>query len=307
MKTARLGETDIEIGRLAFGCWRFADAAETTPHERIETAISLGMNLIDTADIYGFTTPVPGSDSDGFGGAEVMLGRVIKDVPHLRSKMILATKGGIRPPMPYNSSLEYLTEALEASLRRLKTDYIDLYQIHRPDLLTSFEELARSLGYMVESGKVRHVGVSNFTNDQFRALSKYMDVPLVSRQPQASLWFHNPIMDGTLDLCQEFKAVPLAWSPLARGQIATGHAVNSEDQLKLNAVISAIDELAQTHSATRTQIALAFLLHHPAGIVPIIGTQKPKRLTEAAGALDIQLSAREWYSLLEARLGQRMP
>jgi len=265
------------------------------------------MNLIDTADIYGFTAPVPGSDSDGFGGAEVMLGRVIKEVPHLRSKMILATKGGIRPPTPYNSSQNYLIEALEASLRRLKTDYVDLYQIHRPDLLTSFEDLARVLGYMVESGKVRHVGVSNFTNDQFRVLSKYMDVPLVSRQPQASLWFHNPIMDGTFDLCQEFKAVPLAWSPLAQGQLATGHAANPDDQLKLNAVISAVDELAQTHSATRTQIALAFLLKHPARPVPIIGSQKPRRLEDAAGALKINLSKREWYGLLEARLGHRMP
>jgi len=307
MMTTRLGQTDVEIGRLAFGCWRFAESTESSPHERIETALNLGMNLIDTADIYGFTTPVPGSDSDGFGGAEVMLGRVIKEVPHLRDKMILATKGGIRPPTPYNSSQDYLIEALEASLRRLRTGYVDLYQIHRPDLLTSFEDLARTLGYMVESGKVRHVGVSNFTNSQFRALEKFMDVPLVSRQPQGSLWHHAPIVDGTLDVCQEYSVTPLIWSPLAGGQLATGQAENSDDRLRLNAVISAIDELAETHSATRTQIALAFLLQHPSKPVPLIGSQKPHRLEDAAGALKINLSSREWYGLLESRLGERMP
>lgn len=307
MMTTRLGHTDIEIGRLAFGCWRFAEAAESTPHERIETALNLGMNLIDTADIYGFTTPVAGSDSDGFGGAEVMLGRVIKEVPHLREKMILATKGGIRPPTPYNSSQDYLIKALEASLRRLRTDYVDLYQIHRPDLLTSFEDLARVLGYMVESGKVRYVGVSNFTNSQFRALEKFMNVPLVSRQPQGSIWHHAPIMDGTFDICQEYNVTPLAWSPMAGGQLATGQADDPKDRLLLNEVISAIDELAETHSATRTQIALAFLLKHPARLVPIIGSQKPRRLEDAAGALSINLSRREWYGLLEARLGHRMP
>lgn len=307
MTTTRLGQTDIEIGRLAFGCWRFSEPAESAPHDRIETAIGLGMNLIDTADIYGFTTPVAGSDADGFGGAEVMLGRVIKQAPHLRSKMILATKGGIRPPTPYNSSHDYLMTALEASLRRLKTTYVDLYQIHRPDLLTSFAELADTLGAMVESGKVRYIGVSNFTNDQFRALSNFMDIPLVSRQPEGSIWRHDPIVDGTFDLCQEYKVTPLVWSPLAGGQLATGKAVNSGDKRRLNAVMSAIDELAETHSATRTQIALAFLLQHPARPVPIIGTQKLHRLEDATGALKIRLSRREWYGLLEARLGERMP
>jgi aryl-alcohol dehydrogenase-like predicted oxidoreductase len=307
MITTHLGSTDVEIGRLAFGCSRFAEAAESSPHERIETALNLGMNLIDTADIYGFTSPVAGSDSDGFGGAEVMLGRVIKEVPHLRDKMILATKGGIRPPIPYNSSQSYLMDALDASLRRLRTDYVDLYQIHRPDLLTSFEELGRVLGYMVESGKVRHIGVSNFTNSQLRALEKFVTVPLVSRQPQGSLWHHAPIMDGTLDMCQEYKLTPLIWSPLAGGQLATGQVDNAEDRLRFNTVISVIDELAETHSATRTQIALAFLLKHPSQPVPLVGSQKPRRLEEAAGALKINLSSREWYGLLESRLGSRMP
>ena len=306
MKT-KLGTADVEVGRLAFGCWRLTEAAEQSARARIETVLDLGMNLIDTADIYGFTTPVAGSDSDGFGGAEVMLGRVLKEAPHLRQKMVLATKGGIRPPRPYNSQHHYLIEALEKSLKRLNTQYVDLYQIHRPDILTSFEDLAATLDVMIDSGKVRHIGVSNFTKDQIRALSRYLTTPLVCDQSQISAWNYQPIMDGQLDLAQELNLTPLAWSPLAGGQLATGQADNNEDQLYLNSLMSVMDEIGETHSASRTQIALAFLLKHPANIIPIVGTQKEKRLEDAAGAVNINLSAREWYSLLEARLGKRMP
>ena len=178
MKLTTLGQTDIKIGQIAYGCWRFAGSTLEEADDKIRTALDYGMNLIDTADIYGFGEP------SGFGGAEARLGEVLSMDKGLRDKMILATKGGITPPRPYDSSYDYLMEALDNSLSRLRTKYVDLYQIHRPDLIAPMTETARALNDMVASGKVRHIGVSNFTVAQTRALQAHLDAPLVSLQPE---------------------------------------------------------------------------------------------------------------------------
>lgn len=301
MKQINLGITDIKIGVIAYGNWRFAGSTLEAADEKIRTALDYGMNLIDTADIYGF------GEAAGFGGAEERLGEVLSMDKGLRDKMVLATKGGIIPPRPYDSSYNYLMEALENSLSRLRTNYVDLYQIHRPDLIVPFEEQARALNDMVKSGKTRHVGVSNFTVAQTRALQAHLDVPLVSLQPEFSALEQSPMIDGTLDYASETNATVLGWSPLGRGRLATGEIGEGDDPAMFTRVIAAMDKLAADHDASRSQIALAFTLTHQANVVPIIGTQKIDRIIESAAAADINLSARDFYDLVEAYRGVGMP
>ncbi|MEO0700254.1 MAG: aldo/keto reductase, partial [Pseudomonadota bacterium] len=216
MQKTRLGPAGPSIGRIAYGCWRLDGANTQAVQRNLEVALEAGLTLIDTADIYGFGTEA------GFGSAESVLGQVLRDAPKLRDAMVLATKGGIIPPRPYDSSYDYLIAALDASLQRLGVDYVDLYQIHRPDLTAPMAETARALNEMVKQGKARHIGVSNFTPSQTRALQAHLDAPLASTQPEFSALEQSPITDGVLDWCSETGAACLAWSPLAGGALATG-------------------------------------------------------------------------------------
>lgn len=300
----KLGRTDIDIGRIAYGCWRLAEDHNQTVLTRIETALGAGMVLFDTADIYGFTGLGPDGDLTGFGAAEHILGQTFAQTPGLRQRMILATKGGIRPPAPYNSSSSYLTQALEASMQRLKTDYIDLYQVHRPDLLTGFEALAETLDQFVSSGKVRHIGVSNFAPPQIRALAAHLKTPLVSLQPEISVYETSALDNGILDICQEMSLTPLAWSPLAGGELVSSRP--TEDK-KLIRIRECLAQLEPIYEATASQISLAFLLAHPANIVPIIGTQTLTRIKESAQAENITLTREHWYKLLVANRDKDMP
>ena len=297
MRQTAIGKTEILVGAIAYGCWRFAESSVDDADTKIKTALDAGMTLIDTADIYGFGEP------RGFGGAEAVLGDVLARDPSLRGRMLLATKGGITPPRPYDSSYAYLTAAMDASLSRLKTDYVDLYQIHRPDLIAPFEETARALNDMVEAGKARYIGVSNFTVAQTRALQAHLDAPLVSTQPEFSALHQNPVTDGTFDWCSETGATALAWSPLAGGDIprlTSQHPRGAQ-------LIACLQTIAETHAANISNIALAFTMTHQAKIIPIIGTQTPARITESANAAEIDLSAREFYDILEAYRGAAMP
>lgn len=297
MQQIKLRNGDLTVGAIAYGCWRFAGTSVQDAASKICAALDCGMTLIDTADIYGLGEPA------GFGGSEALLGEVLKADPSLRARMTLATKGGIIPPRPYDSSYSYLTEALEASLSRLGVSEVDLYQIHRPDLLAPVSETARALNDMVKSGKVRALGVSNFTVSQTRALQAHLDVQLATTQPELSILHQDPISDGTLDWCSETGATALAWSPLARGVLG-GRLEGTPQYDNLEAVMS---RLMETHSATRGQIALAFTMHLAANVVPIIGTQTLARIEESAAAADITLGARDMYDLIEAYRGAPMP
>src|SRR6478609_9057882 len=185
-------DDDLEVGPLAFGCWRFNGSDVAAGQELIETALELDMNLIDTADIYG-----RGHGGGGFGESEELLGKVLAAAPELRDRMVLATKGGIREGVPYDSSPRYLEEACDASLRRLGVDVIDLYQVHRPDLFAHPLDVAETLDGLIASGKVRTVGVSNHTPAQVSALEEYLEAPLVSTQPELSAAHLAALRDGT--------------------------------------------------------------------------------------------------------------
>ena len=174
------------------------------------------MTLIDTADIYGL------GDTRGFGGAEEVLGEVLKASPDLRDKMVLATKGGIDAVRPYDSTYDYLMTAMDKSLARLKTDYVDLYQIHRPDITTPMTETARALNEMIKTGKTKHVGVSNFTVAQTRALQAHLDTKIITTQPEFSALHQDPYNRWNIGLVSgkqrhSFSLVPIGGrTPLLR-------------------------------------------------------------------------------------------
>jgi predicted oxidoreductase len=301
--TRRLGIDGPEVGALAYGCWRFTGTGVAEAQEKVEAALDAGMTLVDTADIYGVGSN--GTDRGlpaGFGGAEELLGRVLAAAPHLRDRMVLATKGGIRPPVPYDQSHDYLTAACEASLRRLGVDHVDLYQVHRPDVLTHPADLAATLASLVDRGLVRHVGVSNFSVAHTEALAEHLPVPLVCTQPQFSAWHLDPLNDGTLDWCMRTGATPLAWSPLGGGRLAAVTGAGSDDALDV-----VLRRLAERDGVTPPAVALAWLLAHPAGVVPIIGTQRVERIRAAAAATSVQLDRRDWYELLVAARGEPLP
>jgi predicted oxidoreductase len=292
-----LGRSSLKVSPLAWGMWRFQGDDVAHAQSLVEAAFAAGITLFDTADIYGL------GGADGFGGAERLLGKVFAAAPHLRQRMVLATKGGIEPGTPYNSSPAYLIEACEASLKRLNTDHVELYQIHRPDLLAHPEQVAETFYRLRKAGKILEAGVSNFTTSQTRALQAWLDFPLAATQPEFSALHIEPLTDGVLDLAQETRLSVLAWSPLAGGRLMAPPA----DQPRVQRVAEALDAVAAQQGATRDAVAIAWVLAHPTGAIPIIGSQSPARIQAAAKALDIQLSRAEWYAILTASRGERLP
>ena len=292
--TRRLGD-EVEIGPIGFGCWRLTGSSDAENERLITTALDLGMNLIDTADVYGLDW-----GGTGFGTCEEALGRVLAANGSLRDRMVLATKGGIIPGVPYDSSGAYLISACEASLRRLGVDHVDLYQIHRPDTFTHPEEIAVAFASLRDRGLVSMFGVSNHSPSQTMALSAYVEEPLVSTQPEFSCAALAPMRDGTFDLCMEVGLTPLAWSPLAGGRLATGDGIRPD-------LIDVLDELAAREGVTRAAIAIAFVLAHPADAVALVGTQTPGRLTEVAAAVRVHLSRVDVYRIIVASDGVPLP
>jgi predicted oxidoreductase len=290
----RLGSLG-DVGPLALGQWRFTGDDVGAAQKLVESALDAGLNLIDTADVYGLDW-----GGAGFGACEELLGRVLTAAPGLRDRTVLATKGGIAPPTPYDSSPGALRAACEASLRRLHVDVIDLYQIHRPDLLSHPADVAATLTELRDAGKIREAGVSNHTPAQVAALQAHLPFPLVSNQPQYSAVHLDPLRDGTFDACMRDGVVPLVWSPLAGGRLATGDGVRPE-------LLDVVDGLAAREGVDRGTIALAFALAHPARPVAIVGTQRPERITASLGALGVTLDRADAYAIIQASEGQPLP
>jgi predicted oxidoreductase len=290
----------LEVAPLGWGMWRFAAAGGGGARERVEAALEIGCTLFDTADVYGY------SHGEGFGEAERLLGALFREAPALRERMVLATKVGITPPTPYNSSAHYLTEACEASLRRLGTGHIDLLQIHRPDLLTHPEEVARTLEQLSQSGKIRAAGVSNYSAAQFEALRRYLPFDLATVQNEFSALAPEPLTDGTLDAAMASGAAVLAWSPLGQGRLGAADGGGAGDA-RAAAVIGALDAVAERAGTARSAVAYAWIMAHPARPVPLIGSQNPMRIREARSAYQVQLTREEWYGILAAARGAHLP
>ncbi|MEQ8841800.1 MAG: aldo/keto reductase [Acidimicrobiales bacterium] len=285
----------FEVGPLAFGCWRLTTSVTDDARALVETALDLGLNLIDNADVYGFDW-----GGGGFGANEEVLGAVLASAPSLRERMVLATKGGIVPPTPYDSSPLALEAACDASLRRLQTDVIDVYQIHRPDLFSHPADVAATLTRLREKGKIREVGVSNHTPAQHEALAAHLPFPILTTQPEYSPAVLTPLRDGTFDLCLRDGVVPLAWSPLAGGRLVSGEGIRPE-------LLAVLDDLAERENVDRAAICLAFVLAHPSAPVAILGTQTPARLATAATALGVMLDRADVYAIVQASEGVPLP
>lgn len=295
--TRSLGSSGITVSSIAWGMWRLAEGGRSAAEAAalVHAALDAGINFLDTADIYGF------NGTSGFGDAEALLGEVLSAEPALRGQMVLATKGGIMPPLPYDQSPEYLRSAIDASLARLKTDSVDLWQIHRPDILAHPQEVARVLDDAVAAGKIRTIGVSNFTQAQIAALNHFLGHKLVSTQPEISALRIDCFENGELDQAMQLGLTPLAWSPLGGGRIAGG------DSARDKAVIAELDRVAAAKDISRSVAAYSWLLAHPAGIIPIIGSQQAERIAEGASALSVQWDRTDWYAVLVAARGERLP
>ncbi|MDX2276287.1 MAG: aldo/keto reductase [Hyphomonadaceae bacterium] len=273
--------------RLAYGFWRYRREDGDIALAALAAAREAGIDHLDTADIYG---------GGEFGGVEALLGSLRQRAPSLFAGASLATKAGVEPGSPYNSSPDYMARACEASLKRLKLERIDLFYVHRPDILTHPAELGAALDALVQHGKAGAVGVSNFTPAQVDALRTHMTAPIASIQIEISAVEPSAIVDGRLDQAMRDGVSVLAWSPLAGGRLAAHASVHAE-----------LAAIAAKYNVSIESVALAFLLRHPAAITPIIGSTKPERITGLAQTSSLPLTRREWYAILEAALGRPMP
>lgn len=291
-----LGKSGILVSPVAWGMWRFAGNTESEGRALIDAAFEAGVTLFDTADIYGF------NGSGGFGDAEALLGRIFAASPGLRDRMVLTTKGGITPPVPYDSSRDYLRAALDASLARMQVEQVDLYQIHRPDILTHPHEVARTLEDMVTSGKVRSIGVSNYTSAQTATLASFLtDVPIATQQPEFSPLFLDPMTNGLFDQAIEHDIAVLAWSPLGGGRIAKPTTPHE------TAVADALDAVAAKFGVSRSIATYSWIMAHPARVIPIVGTQNAGRIAELRDVLKVSWSRDDWYAVLTAARGEPLP
>jgi len=220
--------------------------------------------------------------------------------------MIITSKAGIRrDPQRYDFSQDYLTSSVENSLKRLNTDYLDLFLLHRPDYLFNAQDVAETFMQLKASGKVKHFGVSNFTPSQVSLLQSALDEPLLVNQIEINIHNINSLSDGTLDQCQQLGITPIAWCPLG-GVVDPewGNTFSPADEQRIEAELS---QQALKYNCQPWQLILVWLLKHPANICPIIGSTPPERIITAQKALELDYSHIDWYRLLEARNGQALP
>ena len=280
--------SDIVVGTMRWGIW---DANFTTAQYEamIDKSMSLGMSTFDHADIYGDHT------------TEAEFGAALKLHPEWRSQIELVTKCGIirvcdqKPEhyiKAYDFTKSHILQSAEDSLRNLQTDYLDLMLLHRPDLLMDPDEVAEAFELLYTSGKVRSFGVSNFTPSQVKLLQS--TVPVGVHQLEVSVKDVSAFDDGRLDQCALDGIVPMAWSPLGGGTLP-------------NEMLTVVEPLATAFEVTPQAIALACLLQHSSGILPVVGTTKAENLEAAQAALNIKLDRQQWYTIYQAATGTTLP
>jgi predicted oxidoreductase len=290
------GTSRIIAGCMRWGAWgaRFS----TTEYDRlIRACLDEGITTFDHADIYGgYTT-------------EAEFGHALQASPELRGRLQLITKCGIclvsneRPHhrlKHYDTRASHLITSVEASLRNLRTDRIDLLLIHRPDPLMDAEEVGEALRRLMQEGKVLAVGVSNFSPSQTELLNRW--VGLAAHQVELSLSHPEPFFDGLLDSCRLLGLTIQAWSPLGGLLTGLGDAVGRMERVRL-----AVQRVALTYGLLEEQVLIAWLLHHPFGIRPVLGTTRMDRLRAAVAAEQVSLDRQDWFSLLEAAMGREVP
>ena len=288
--------TPVIAGCMNWGAW---GAKFTTAGYRsmIESCLEEGVDTFDHADIYGHYT------------TEREFGRVLEESPSLRDRMRLITKCGIRLVTPnrpehriksYDTSRRHIIESVERSLSNLGTDRIDLLLIHRPDPLMPPQEVAEAFRILSEQGKVLHFGVSNFSVHQVDLLRRHRLVEVI--QVEVSLLQTEPLYNGVLDQSIREGIDVQAWSPLGAGRL-NGDTTDE----RARRVMAMAGILADTHGCKPEQVLLAWLMRHPAHIVPVVGTTRIERMRDAVRSKDVRLDAEEWFMLLRASNGQEVP
>lgn len=284
----------ILVGCMKLGTWG-ANYNTKELEAFIDGCLDIGADEFDHADIYGGHS------------TEADFGRVIAARPDLKNKVKVTTKCGIAYPSDnrpeigikhYNSSKSYVEKCIDRSLQDLNLERIDTFLIHRPDYLMNFEEIAEAVSAAKKAGKIHHFGVSNFLPHQLEILTEYVEV--ATNQIEISLTHLDPFEDGSLNQLLHKKIQPAAWSPLGGGQIFSG-----EDEQSVR-IRKTLDELGETYGAAQDQLLLAFLMKHPSGIIPVLGTSKVARVKTALEAASIELSHEDWYKLWTASIGQKV-
>ncbi|PFE02980.1 oxidoreductase [Bacillus cereus] len=292
---------NLEFSRIIQGFWRLAEwnMSKQELLSFIENCMDMGITTFDHADIYGGYT------------CESLFGESLQLKTSLRESMQIVTKCGIAPLSPkfperyvahYNTSAEHIVKSVEQSLQNLHTDYIDLLLIHRPDPFMDPSEVAVAFTRLQQDGKVRHFGVSNFLPSQFNMLSSYLDFPLITNQIEVSAMQLQHFEKGTIDLCQEKRINPMIWSPLAGGEIFTGQ---NERAIRLRETLQKIANELNVDSIDI--IMYAWLLAHPANMMPIVGSGKLERVKTAIEATKLTLDRQQWFTIFESSNGHPVP
>lgn len=288
--------SDLTFSRLVYGMWRVADDADTSAahvEAKIQTCLDQGITTFDQADIYG-----------GYV-AEAVLGGALKANPSLRAQMEIVTKCDIVAPAGrysdarvkhYDTSRKHIEYSVDCSLRDMGIDHIDMLLIHRPDPLMDHNETGSALDDLVQSGKVRSVGVSNFRPYDWDLLQSGMKTKLATNQVEISLAEVAPFTNGDIAFHQRQSHPLMAWSPLGGGGLMT----------EKGDVADRLDAIAADQSVDRAAVAVAFLLRHPANILPVMGTNNLDRIAKISDALKVQLDRQTWFSLYEAALGREV-
>ncbi len=297
MYNIEFGKSGILVPTVAVGCMRIGDMNEKEVSAFVNTALENGANFFDHADIYGG------------GKSEMVFGKAI--TPSMRENIFIQTKCGIRQGS-FDFSYEHIVNSVDGSLKRLDTEYIDVLLLHRPDALMEPDEVAKAFDYLKSSGKVRHFGVSNQNPYQMALLQSSMDMPLCANQLQFGI-MHTPMIqsginvnmynesgvnrDGSvLDYCRLNKITIQPWSPMQYG-FFKGCFIDNEKFPELNAKMA---EIAEKYSVSKTTIAFAWILRHPAKMQPVTGTTNLIRLADCIKATEISLTREEWYEIYRA-------
>ncbi|GAA3104891.1 aldo/keto reductase [Rhizobium viscosum] len=309
MKFYKLPQTDLDVSSIILGMMRIANMSNGEIQQLVGAARDAGVTFIDHADIYGGAPH----------RCEARFGDAISLTTAEREKLVIQSKVGIRKGF-FDFSSEHILASVDQSLAALKTDYLDVLLLHRPDTLVEPEEVAAAFDTLKSAGKVRHFGVSNHTPGQVELLKTAVTQPLIVNQVQLSIT-HAPLIasgvaanmagldqsidrdNGLLDYSRINGIMLQAWSPFQKGFFDGVFLGDRENFADLN---DAIDELAKAYGVTPTGIAVAWITRHPAKIQVVLGTTKPERVVEAAAGSSVSLTREEWYRLFRAA-GHTLP
>jgi len=305
MNKVKIARCDLDASEIALGCMRIAELTNQEISTLVHTALDEGINFFDHADIYGG------------GQSEAKFAESLNMTPALRETLILQSKCGIRQGS-FDFSKEHILEAVDGILKRLRTDYLDVLLLHRPDALVEPEEVAEAFTILQDNGKVRYFGVSNQNPMQIELLVKFVKQPLVINQLQLSITNTGMIdaginvnmqinasidRDGSiLDYCRLKEITIQPWSPFQYG-FFEGAFLDNDKFPELN---RKINEISVARGVSNTAIAIAWLLRHPAHMQPIIGTTNPGRVRDICKASDVKLTRQEWYEIYLAA-GNKLP